>query len=232
MLNSCTQENLSETKTDVVPNLIQNQKLKIVASVVKFIETFKISEMLSEHLYHCLVDNNTYFDSHFSLVIDDYSEHLGINGNSTLTLNSVGNVFNFKLNCNQEFKKAATLTINLDENQNIQTGEFNFHLHLRNNRFDATDIKLIFDDSFNLIESRYNSILVSPQTKSLIRNDIIKDEKSIISVSDELFFINMRLNKDNEMLIDLLPEAFIPSAYDFNHVDFQSRFEMIDMVLY
>lgn len=231
MLNSCIQELAIEPKDSVGPAQLQIQKLKIVENAIKVIETFKVSSTLSEHLSVCLIDNNSYFDETFSLVVD-YSKDEGIKGTSLLTFKDVGNVLNFKLGFSEVSKKPSTIKIKFDSNQNIENVTFSLHLNLRNNRFAATEIKFICDSSLKLFDYQYTSIIVDMTTKSLIRHPIIKDEKTVLDLSDEVFFINMKLNNKNDVLTDLLPELFIPSAYDFNSFDFQSRFEMIDMVLY
>lgn len=231
MLNSCIQEIAIEPKYNVGPSQLKMQKLKIVENAIKVIEAFKVSATLSEHLSFCLIDNNTYFDKRFSLVVD-YSKDEGIKDTSVLTFKDVGNVLNFKLGFSEVSKKPSTIKIQFDDNQNIENIIFSIQLNLRNNRFSATEIQFVFDASLKLFDYKYTSILVDPTTKSLVRNPIIKDKKTLLDLSDEVFFINMKLNNKNDMLTDLLPELFIPSAYDFNSFDFQSRFEMIDMVLY
>lgn len=231
MLNSCIQELSIEPKDNVGPAELQIQKLKIVENAIKVIETFKVSSTLSEHLSFCLIDNNSYFDERFALLVD-YSKDEGIKGEAALILKDVGNVFNLKLGYLQEAKKGSSIKIEFDNNQNIKHVIFYFHLNVRNNRFDATEIQLTCDGSLKLFDYQYTSILVDPTTKSLVRHQIIKDDKTLLDLSDEVFFINMKINNKNEVLTDLLPELFIPSAYDFNSFDFQARFEMIDMVLY
>jgi hypothetical protein len=231
MLNSCIQELAIEPKDSVGPAQLQIQKLKIVENAIKVIETFKVSSTLSEHLSFCLIDNNSYFDERFALLVD-YSKDEGIKGESALILKNVGNVFNLKLGYIQEAKKGSSIKIEFDNNQNIKHVIFFTHLNVRNNRFDATEIQLTCDGSLKLFDYQYTSILVDPTTKSLVRHQIVKDDKTLLDLSDEVFFINMKINNKNEVLADLLPELFISSAYDFNSFDFQSRFEMIDMVLY
>lgn len=230
MLNSCIQK-LEMTPVNVGPLQLQTQKLKIVKNAIKVIETFKISPTLSDHLSFCLIENNTFFDERFALLVD-YSKDEGIKGSSVLILKDVGNVFNFKLGHIQESKKGCTIKIEFDNNQNIQNVIFLFNLNVRNNRFDATEIQFTCDGSLKLIDYKYMSIIVDMTTKSLDRREITKDEKTLLDLSDKVFFINMKVNNKNEMLTELLPEVFIPSAYDFNSFDFQSRLEMIDMVLY
>lgn len=231
MLNSCIQELAIEPKDNVGPAELQLQKLKIVENAIKVIETFKVSPTLSEHLSFCLIDNNSYFDERFALLVD-YSKDEGIKGEAVLILKDVGNIFNLKLGYLQESKKGSSIKIEFDNNQNIKHAIFFTHLNVRNNRFDATEIQLTCDGSLKLFDYQYTSILVDPTTKSLVRNQIVKDEKTLLDLSDEVLFINMKINNKNDVLTDLLPELFIPSAYDFNNFDFQSRFEMIDMVLY
>lgn len=230
MLNACIQK-LERTPVNVGPAELQVQKLKIVENAIKVIETFKISPTLSDHLSFCLLDNNTFFDERFALLVD-YSKDEGIKGSSVLILRDVGNVFNFKLGHIQESKKGSTIKIEFDNNQNIQNVIFLFNLNVRNNRFDATEIQLTCDGSLKLIDYKYTSLIVDITTKSLDRREIIKDEKTLLDLLDEVFFINMKVNNKNEMLTELLPEVFIPSAYDFSSLDFQSRLEMIDIVLY
>jgi len=213
-------------------NTLKNQKSKIVDNAIKVIEKFNLSPKLSSHLSFSLVDNNTYFDDSFSLLINNYTDTNGIGGDSELMFKNIENPLNFKLGYNQEAKKPAHIKINFDEEQNIKNIVFFFHFNVRNNRFDTTEIHFTFDSAFKLVDYKYNSIVFNPSTRSLFRNEILKDEKTSLDLEDEVFFINMKLNKQNDVLTDLLPELFIPSAYDFNSLDFQSRFEMIDMVIY
>lgn len=221
-----------EIEINLKQNTLKDQKSKIVDHAIKVIEKFNLSPMLSAHLSFSLVDNNTYFDDCFSLVIENYSDTKGIVGNAELMFKNIGNPLNFKLGYNQEAKKPDHIKINFDEDQNIKNIVFFFHFNVRNNRFDTTEIHFTFDSAFKLVDYKYESIFFNPSTRSLFRNEILKDEKTSLDLENEVFFINMKLNKQNDVLTDLLPELFIPSAYDFNSLDFQSRFEMIDMVIY
>lgn len=74
-------------------------------------------------------------------------------------------------------------------------------------------------------------MLYDTQTKRISKNSMKKDRKILCSEDDELFLLNMKFNKDNTMLREVMPELYIPSAYDFNSYDYVSRLGMVDMLL-
>lgn len=83
---------------------------------------------------------------------------------------------------------------------------------------------LNFDNSFCLDSLSYN--LSDSVTKMI--HEVTKEKQKLNSLKDEILLYKLYQNKDEDM-IDLLPEFYIPSAYDFNSAELVARLEVFSM---
>lgn len=88
-------------------------------------------------------------------------------------------------------------------------------------------IGLIFNNEFVLCDLSVRVYRINSRRDYLI--DITKKRKMLSSFEDEVFLLNVELNK-NASIQDLLPEFYTPSAYDFNSVEFTDRLKVYSML--
>lgn len=204
-------------------------KSKVATHTVKIIERFNLGNDLSDQIIDCLVHRDTQFNEQFSFKFDTPVKGKRIPP-STLTLKEFETPFKLYLGDNT-VGKPAKCVISFDNNQEVISIVFTFNYLLKGYQFEQSFLTIIYDSKFNLmifdVEERY----YNPQTKRLSSAGIKKDAQLLCSEEDEIFLLNMRFNRNNTMLKEVMPEMHIPAAYDFNSYDYLSRLGMVDMLL-
>lgn len=131
----------------------------------------------------------------------------------------------------QEFlKKIATksdCTILLDADFNFitfQTGTYQF---LKNEKTNTNyQLMTLFQFDINLVPTNIHSYEV--------KNDdnfrFYRTKENMMSFEDELLLIEFLKYRHNLSVIEIVPEFFIPSAYDFNSEDLAQRISLARMV--
>lgn len=87
----------------------------------------------------------------------------------------------------------------------------------------------VLDFDKNLEFRRIVAQSIGLKTKQSYSTD--KENGRLGSLSDESLLFKIYLHQHKEEIKELLPECFIPSAYDFNSVDFKDRLKLFDMVI-
>ena len=85
---------------------------------------------------------------------------------------------------------------------------------------------LSFDNNFELLEITSQILGINAKTNY----SIIKKGEQLCSLEDESNFFKYCLYSQTD-IINLLPECYLPSAYDFNSVEFQDRLKLFDMII-
>lgn len=85
---------------------------------------------------------------------------------------------------------------------------------------------LTFDKNLKLKNFDYKSI--DRFTKTV--NEKIKDENTLSSFEDEIFFLQLKRFKSSDIK-ELMPEFYIPSAYNFHSEDFKDRLNIYEMMM-
>lgn len=204
-------------------------KSKIANRAVKIINHFNMGEHLAEQLIDCLVNRDTQFNEDFSFKFETPMKGKRIPP-STLTLKEFEAPFKFYLG-NNTVGRPATCIISFDNKQEVTDIVFSFNYLIKGFKFEQSFLKFIYDSKFNLLVCDSNEHYYNTLTKKMSSIDLKKDLQLLCSEEDEIFLINMRFNRDNTMLKEVMPELHIPSAYDFNSYDYVSRLGMIDMLL-
>lgn len=127
--------------------------------------------------------------------------------------------------------KPAKCVISFNANQEVVSIVFTFNYLLKGYQFEQSFLTIIYDSNFNLMSVDFEERYYNPQTKKLSSAGTKKDAQLLCSEEDEIFLLNMRFNRNNIMLKEVMPEMHIPAAYDFNSYDYVSRLGMIDMLL-
>jgi hypothetical protein len=87
-------------------------------------------------------------------------------------------------------------------------------------------INLIFDKNLDLESIEFKSLDKHPV---LLGRGLIKSN-CLSTLADEAFYFGIRMAKDEEIK-ELLPEFFVPSAYDFTTQDFSDRLNVLSMLI-
>jgi len=208
---------------------LQKVRDKVTNKTIRIIEQFNFGEDLAEHIIDCLSKQDIQFDDKFIFKFDNPQKGKRIN-TSTLTLKAVNSPLKFYIGNNTE-RKPAQCTISFDEKQKVKSIVLSFNYLIKGFQFEQSFINLTYNADFELVESEFSERYYDQKTKKL-RSIISKKDKSMLSTTEEeIFLINMRFNRDNTMLQEVLPEMWIPAAYDFTSDDYKLRLEMVDMVL-
>lgn len=120
---------------------------------------------------------------------------------------------------------ACTILLDADFNfLNFQTGS----LHFLTNEKTKTTYQLVtlFQFDINLVPTNIHSYEV--------KNDdnfrFYRTKENMMSFEDELLLIEFLKYRHNLSVIEIVPEFFIPSAYDFNSEDLAQRISLARMV--
>lgn len=103
------------------------------------------------------------------------------------------------------------------------------YVQFQSSKKDMRDIQII-----NLMFNK-DLVLESMEFKSLNkRHDApfigVKKSNCLSSLKDEILYFNLYISKDEEIK-ELLPEFFVPSAYDFTTQDFSDRLNVLSMLI-
>lgn len=204
-------------------------KTKVATHAAKVIERFNLGEALAEQIIDCLANRDTQFNEKFSFKFDKPVKGKRI-APSTLTLKEFETPFKFYLG-NNTVGKPANCVISFDNNQNVISIVFTFNYLIKGYQFEQSFLTIIYDQKFNLMSFYFEERYYNTQTKRLSSTGLKKDLNMLCSEEDEVFLLNMKFNRNNTMLKEVMPEIHIPSAYDFNSYDYLSRLDMVDMLL-
>lgn len=122
---------------------------------------------------------------------------------------------------------ACTILLDADFNfLNFQTGFF----HFLTNEKTKTNYQLVtlFQFDINLVPTNIHSYEVTNDDDDNFRFYRIKE--NMMSFEDELLLIEFLKYRHNLSVIEIVPEFFIPSAYDFNSEDLAQRISLARMV--
>lgn len=89
-------------------------------------------------------------------------------------------------------------------------------------------IELFFNNEFVLVDL---SVKVYRINRDDYLIDITKKRNTLSSFEDEVFLLQVELNKNDEIEA-LLPEFYTPSAYDFNSEEFIDRLKVYSMLTF
>lgn len=109
--------------------------------------------------------------------------------------------------------------------------DFNICSAIYKGLFNVSGIKSSFVLNFdkNLNFERIVAQSIGLKTKQSYSID--KENGRLCSLSDESLLFKFYLHQNKEEVKEMLPECFVPSAYDFNSVDFKDRLKLFDMVI-
>lgn len=204
-------------------------RLKVATKTVEIIERFNMGKQLAEQIMDCLAHRDIQFNEQFSFKFDSPMKGKRIPP-STITLKEFEQPFKFYIS-NHKVSTPAICVISFDNNQEVLDIVFKFHYVVKSDRYNQLFLKVIYDSKFKLLVFDVDECFYDTQTKRISKNSMKKDRKILCSEKDELFLLNMKFNKENTMLREVMPELHIPSAYDFNSYDYISRLGMVDMLL-
>lgn len=119
--------------------------------------------------------------------------------------------------------KNATFSLLVDKNFKLVSAHFKGRVVIDNI---ISHFVLKFNHHLDLTELLAQTLGVRVSTKY----SIAKEGQQICSLEDENLFFKFFLHNKLDT-INLLPEFFLPSAYDFNSVDFQDRLKLFDMII-
>ena len=105
----------------------------------------------------------------------------------------------------------------------------------RNRNIDGVKLGIVFDHDFNIVSiikqnftkvtSKYCDETCSiPVFSSVIENDIL--------LNTELLLIKLAIASDNSPLLDIFPEYYKPTVYDYSSLEFEQRLLLLEMMEY
>lgn len=111
-----------------------------------------------------------------------------------------------------------------------------YYIKHKNNKHDAIKLAIVFDCNFNVasfikqhflkINSKEADITYhSEPVYTLMSQDTI-------SLDDEFLMINLALASDDSPLIEMFPEYYVHTVYDYSSVEFKQRLELYNMVTF
>jgi len=119
-------------------------------------------------------------------------------------------------------ESSSILDISFDCYFNILKVEFKLASIIR-----KTKIELIFGPTLECISIYFNP----DYNADYCEHSWLKLSNTLCSLEDELLFFELRTVTD-ESVKSLLPECYIPSAYDFTSADFIDRLKVFEMLKY
>ena len=203
-------------------------KSKFIRQAVKIIEHFNLGVELAEQLTEFFVHQDKQYNEQFSLKFD-ISRRTRIPP-STLTFEGFDVPFKFYLG-NNTLARPPRCVLRFDSNKELVSIVFSFTCRIANDQLEQSLITITYNPSFQLINLDLNKNYYNNQTKKFYQSVLKKDFRSLCINEDEFLLLNILFNRDNTMLKEVIPEMYIPSAYDFNSYDYVSRLGMVDMLL-
>lgn len=89
---------------------------------------------------------------------------------------------------------------------------------------------LFIDESLNLKKTMHEESYLTVTGKGVPKRETItKVSEDLMSYEEELTFFYL-IHYKNELFLEIMPEAYISSAYDFSSPDFKQRFLMASIV--
>lgn len=119
-------------------------------------------------------------------------------------------------------------TISLDADFNFitfQTGSYQF---LKNEKTNTNyQLMILFQFDINLVPVNIQSYELGNNNEVSFRMNRTKE--NMMSLEDEFLLIEFLKHRHNPSVIEIVPEFFIPSAYNFNSEDFNQRISLARM---
>lgn len=211
-------------------NLMQQALGKIARRTAKVIEHFELGDDLADHILNSMCHDNVLFDDQFIFKFNNTPQKGKKISTSDIKLKKVESPLEFYAG-NNKLKQPPECVIQFDENQKVISITLTYTYLIKGFQFEQSVINLEYDANYNLIRCKFTENYVNMSTKKLTTVNTDKKVNMLCDEKEEIFLINMRFNRDNTMLQEILPELSVPSAYDFNSDDYKSRLEMVDMIL-
>lgn len=109
------------------------------------------------------------------------------------------------------------------------------NIHHKHCKIDAIKMGIVFDHEFNVVSIiKQNLITIrskhgdetfdNPVITSVMNEDILLDT--------ELLLIKLAIASDNSPLIDIFPEYYTTTVYDYSSLEFEQRLKLFEMVDY
>lgn len=105
----------------------------------------------------------------------------------------------------------------------------------RNRKIDAVKLVIVFDHEFNIISIskqyfvRIGSKYGDETCDIPVYTSLIEDK---ISLDTEFLLINLAIASDNSELIEMFPEYYNHTVYDYSSIEFEQRLQLYNMVSY
>lgn len=109
------------------------------------------------------------------------------------------------------------------------------YINHRTKRIEAVKLAIVFDHEFKVLSiiKQYFVIIRSKHGDETVEmpvyRSIIEGE---ISLDTEFLLINLATATDNSPLIDMFPEYFMTTVYDYSSTEFEQRLQLYNMVSY
>ena len=149
----------------------------------------------------------------------EFPVSLGINH----CLNKLSNLFRIRQMVHMYFKKGELTLIQVIIELNTRLEPHINPYHVKSRFF----VLIELTPSFELIDIR--RVRMNNEFENIVNR---KKYYSGLSVKDFFYLFHLTTIKTNALVIELLPELSIPSAYDFNSDDFQQRLLLLEMLDY
>lgn len=105
----------------------------------------------------------------------------------------------------------------------------------KNRKIDAIKMGIVFDHEFNVVSivKQYFVTIRSKHGDDIFEQPVYTTSMNEeFSLDTELLFIKLAIASDNSPLIDMFPEYYIPTVYDYSSVEFEQRLKLFEMVDY
>lgn len=194
---------------------LKNRIIDIISSIEKII-CCKVTSVIRSDEQKLMINNRYCYTS-----VEDHSngiKYLKVKGLKNITLPCIFN--NFSL----ENSHSSDIVIFFCDDFKIE----GLICESRNKDILNKDINIIYQEFDHLLQLNYLQYEFINPVKN-IHTGFIRKENTLSSFEDEAFFWKLFTHQITENK-ELIPEFYIPSAYDFNSVDFKNRMSVYDMI--
>jgi hypothetical protein len=171
-----------------------------------------IYRMVKEIAANFVVETD-FFDN-FETHLKEFDHRKGIK-NIKFDMTGISDTFSSLANVKKNY-----CTIETDKNGNLFS--VRFHHSFKQYHF---SMDTIYNNSFKFIQM-IKIIYINGSLKREIR-----EFKTLMSIEEELIFLKFYMNRENDILKEVLPEFFIESVYDFNSDAFAANLELAKMCI-
>jgi hypothetical protein len=109
------------------------------------------------------------------------------------------------------------------------------NINHKNRKIDAIKMGIVFDHEFNVVSivKQYFVTIRSKHGDDTFEQPVYTSSMNEeFSLDTELLLIKLAIASDNSPLIDMFPEYYIPTVYDYSSVEFEQRLKLFEMVDY